>query len=132
MKVQELMFGVDFHFIGVKEEKISEKDKNDIINQFLALREVFCTLVNPMYESWNNEYTDPVSGPDDEKYNNYIVEKHRPIIEEINRAAKKSDMFVRLGTLPKEPTEVCGVFFIKKNETADKEKCMVYFTLKPM
>ena len=49
MKVQELMFGVDFHFIGVKEEKISEKDKNEIINQFLALREVFCTLVNPMY-----------------------------------------------------------------------------------
>ena len=128
----EMAFKANFHFIGISEEDLGENRKQRIINEFLALREAFVDKVNPMYESWNAAYTDPVSGEDDEGYNNYIKEKHKPYLQLINEAAKTMKFAVRLNHLPNEGCDICGDFVIRNKKSGDVTLCRVYFTLSPV
>lgn len=126
-----MTFKANFHFIGISEEDLGESRKQRIINEFLALRETFVDKVNPMYESWNAAYTDAVSGEDDEAYNNYIMEKHKPYLQIINKAAKIHGFCVRLDNNPDEPGDICGDFVIRNKKSGDVTLCRVYFTLSP-
>lgn len=126
-----MAFNVKFHFTGISEEDLGESRKQRIINEFLSLREAFVDRVNPMYESWNAAYTDPVSGEDDEAYNNYIKEKHEPYLQIVNEAAKTLKFAVKLDHHPEEGCDICGVFKMKK-KSGEIVDCRVYFTLSPM
>lgn len=126
-----MAYNVNFHFIGTTEEDLGESRKQRIINEFLSLREAFVDRVNPMYERWNAAYTDPVSGPEDEAYNNYIMEKHKPYLQLINEAAKTMGFAVRLDHLPQEGCDICGNFKLKNKKTDETVNCRVYFTLSP-
>ena len=127
-----MTYKADFHFVGITEEDLGESRKQRVITEFMALREQFVDKVNPMYESWNAAYTDPVSGEDDEAYNNYIIEKHKPYMQLINEAAKMMGLAVRLDHLPEEGCEICGVFKMRNKKSGEVIECKVYFTLSPM
>ena len=128
----EMTYRANFHFIGISEKDLGESRKQKIINEFLALREAFVDKVNPMYDSWNAAYTDPVSGEDDEAYHNYIMEKHKPYLQLINEAAKTLGFAVRLDNFQEEPGDICGVFKMKNKKSGEIANCKVYFTLSPV
>ena len=119
-----MTYNVNFHFIGITEKDLGESRKQRIINEFLALREQFVDKVNPMYDRWNAAYTDPVSGEDDEAYNNYIMEKHKPYLKLINEAAKIMGFAVRLDNFLEEPGDICGVFKIKNEKSGE---CILHY-----
>ena len=127
----EMTFKANFHFAGISEEDLGESRKNRVINEFLALRNAFVDGVNPKYESWNAAYTDPVSGPEDDAYNNYIRNKHQPYIDAVNKSAKLMGCLVRLDHLPGEGCDVCGTFKMKNKKSGEIVNCRVYFTLSP-
>ena len=127
----EMTYNVNFHFVGISEEDLGESRKRRIINEFLSLRHEFVDKVNPMYDIWNAAYTDPVSGEDDDAYNNYIMEKHKPYLELINVAAKKLGFAVRIDNNPEEPGDLCGVFKMRNKKSGETIDCKVYFTLSP-
>ena len=63
---------------------------------FCMVYNEYCKLTNPMYETWNNEYSGPNDGFDengyinsDGEYNKYIREKQSEIVDYINKAMHK-------------------------------------------
>ena len=128
----EMTYQAIFHFDGVSEEDLGESRKQRIINEYVSLRHEFVDKVNSMYDIWNAAYPDPVSGADDEAYNNYIMEKHKPYLQLINEAAKHLGFAVRLDNNLEEPGDICGVFKMKNKKSGEIINCKVYFTLSPM
>lgn len=71
--------------------------KNDIktklfgkfmIDEFAKMYNFAVDKINPMYESWNKEFDVRFPGVDgfDKKYMDFIKDKHRPILEGVNKA----------------------------------------------
>lgn len=118
-----LQYRAKFNFIGIEEKELGIKNVNRLINEFFELRNIFVDDVNPMYDIWNKDYPDKVSGEDDEKYNSYIEEKHRPYIRKANEEAVKRKYVLRLDSF--RHTDVCGAFKIKG------KVCKIYLTLVP-
>ncbi len=46
----------NFTFKGLGASVLREQVKNYLIKEFVARRNVFVDLVNPMYEKWNKEF----------------------------------------------------------------------------
>lgn len=126
-----MTYHVNFHFIGISEEDLGESRKQRIIDEFLSLRHEFVNKVNSMYDGWNEAYTDPISGEDDEKYNNYIMEKHKPYLQLVNKTAKANRFTVRLDNFLEEPGDICGVFKMKNKKSGEIVNCKVFLTLSP-
>lgn len=75
--------------------------KSAIEYGYVGIYNIFCELVNPMYEKWNDQYEGPNDGFDENDrinpnsvYNSYIREKQMSLVEKfINPAMAKSDAF---------------------------------------
>ena len=126
-----MTYNVNFHFMGISEEDLGESRKQRIIDEFLSLRHEFVNKVNSMYDGWNAAYTDPISGEDDEKYNNYIMAKHKPYLQLVNKTAKANGFAVRLDNFLEEPGDICGVFKMKNKKSGEIVNCKVFLTLSP-
>ena len=59
--------------------------KTKVEKLYVGAYNIFCQLVNPMFEKWNRNYIDPDDGPDIDHYNHYIIEHYKPIFELLNR-----------------------------------------------
>lgn len=59
--------------------------KPKIEKLFIEAYRLFCDMVNPMFEKWNNEYDGPNDGFEDNScYNRYINECQKPAIDCLN------------------------------------------------
>lgn len=65
--------------------QILEPVKAFVEREFLEARSKVVDLLNPHYDEWNDAYTTPVDGENDEKYNSYIRNKQDAILNEFNR-----------------------------------------------
>lgn len=103
----------NFTFKGLGASVLREYVKNYLIKEFVARRNVFVDLVNPMYEKWNKEFDELYPGTDgyDSKYLKFICEKHREPL----RIANAKDMWLNEVELRSDITECGDVYGYVKN-----------------
>lgn len=95
----------NFTFKGLGALVLNEQVKNYLIEEFVTRREVFISMVNPMYEKWNKEFNELYPGIDgyDLEYSKFICEKHREPLE----IANAKDIWLNEVELRSDITE-CG------------------------
>lgn len=103
----------NFTFKGLGASVLREQVKNYLIKEFVARRNVFVDLVNPMYEKWNKEFYElyPGKNGDDLEYSKFICEKHREPL----RIANAKDMWLNEVELRSDITEYGDVYGYVKN-----------------
>ena len=103
----------NFTFKGLGASVLREQVKNYLIKEFVARRNVFVDLVNPMYEKWNKEFYELYPGKNgyDLEYSKFIYEKHREPL----RIANAKDMWLNEVELRSDITEYGDVYGYVKN-----------------
>ncbi len=103
----------NFTFKGLGALALKEPIKSYLIKEFVARRNVFVDLVNPMYEKWNKEFYELYPGKDgyDLEYSKFICEKHREPL----RIANAKDMWLNEVELRPDITECGNVYGYVKN-----------------
>lgn len=80
--MSELYCTVHFHY---SEENLPKYVTDFMEHEFMKARDVAVDAINPLLDVWNKDYTDPVLGEDDMKYNSYISIKENEVLGSINR-----------------------------------------------
>ena len=70
---------------------------------YVGIYNIFCEIVNPMFETWNAQYDGPNDGFDEEdrinpesEYNTYIRQKQTELVDKyINPTVSQGDIFKR-------------------------------------
>ena len=103
----------NFTFKGLGASVLSEQVKNYLIEEFVTRREVFISMVNPMYEKWNKEFNELYPGVDgyDSEYLKFICEKHRTPME----IANAKDIGLNEVELRSDITEYGDIYGYVKN-----------------
>lgn len=103
----------NFTFKGLGASVLREQVKNYLIKEFVARRNVFVDLVNPMYEKWNKEFYELYPGKNgyDLEYSKFICEKHREPL----RIANAKDMWLNEVELRSDITECGEIYGYVKN-----------------
>ena len=110
------LYAAQFHYDGF----VTPMAKHLYEEAYNLMRNKACDLINPMYETWNNEYG-KVEDLDD--YNHYICEKQQVILDELNEQFNESP--VKLYS--REDCDIVGKF----NDVLTKKEVTMYVTLKP-
>lgn len=116
-----LMKGV-FNFT---KEGVSQCKRNKMIDDFVYLRGIFVDFTNPLLETWNNEYTEPMNPLEDgldPNYERFMISKFQPVADMVNALYGKRKS-VRLGF----DSACCDVVGIDKQD----EERKITLTLEP-
>ncbi len=95
-----------------EEVNIPEKQKEKLEEQFLDLRDEYCKIVNPKYETWNGEWdemsgTNTITDENREEYNRFIAKKQNRYLQLIN--GQNLDKGIMLKTDLEEDCDICGI-----------------------
>lgn len=105
----------NFTFKGLGASVLNEQVKYYLIKEFVARRNVFVNMVNPMYEKWNKEFNELYPGVDgyDSEYSKFICEKHKAPLE----IANAKNMWLNEVELRSDSIECGDIYgYVKKLE----------------
>ena len=99
----DLIVEVKFEYDGPKAKTYPDGYKAVLENFYMDRYNLFCDLVNPLFEKWNAEYTgtdddilfeDGSTNPDSE-YNRYIIAKETEIVERYMQPLLKGSLSIK-------------------------------------
>ena len=96
MEMKTALFRCVFNFT---KGGASQRKKNKMIDDFVYLRGIFVDFTNPLLETWNNEYTEPMNPLEDgldPNYERFMISKFQPVADMVNALYGKRKS-VRLG-----------------------------------
>ena len=115
MEMKTALFRCVFNFTkgGVPQHK-----KNKMIDDFVYLRGVLVDFTNPLLETWNNEYTEPMNSLEDgydPNYERFMISKFQPVADMVNALYGKRKS-VRIGI----DSTYCDIIGIDKHDEEQK------------
>ena len=115
MEMKTALFRCVFNFT---KGEVSQHKKNKMIDDFVYLRGIFVDFINPLLETWNNEYTEPMNPLEDgldPNYERFMISKFQPVADMVNALYGKRKS-VRLGF----DSACCDVVGIDKHDGEQK------------
>ena len=97
-------------------DDLSSHRKDELITDFIKLRSRLVNIVNPLLETWNDEYTGPLNLSEngfDLDYERYMINKHQPYINRVNKSLIGRLSSVKLGM----DGEICDIIGIDKKDS---------------
>ena len=111
------LFVAQFHYDGF----VTPMVKHLYEEAYNLMRNKACDLLNPMYETWNNEYGE-IEDQDD--YYRYICEKQQVILDELNKQFNESPVKLYAS----KDRDIVGKF----TDVLTKKEVTMYVTVKPL
>ena len=115
MGMKTALFRCVFNFT---KEEASQRKKNKMIDDFVYLRGILVDFTNPLLETWNNEYTEPMNPLEDgfdPNYERFMISKFQPVADMVNALYGKHKS-VRIGI----DSTYCDIIGIDKRDEEQK------------
>lgn len=115
MEMKTGLFRCVFNFT---KGEVSQHKKNKMIDDFVYLRGVLVDFTNPLLETWNNEYTEPMNPLEDgfdPNYERFMISKLQPVADMVNALYGKRKS-VRIGI----DSTYCDIIGIDKHDEEQK------------
>ena len=122
MEMKTGLFRCVFNFT---KGEVSQHKKNKMIDDFVYLRGVLVDFTNPLLETWNDEYTEPMNPLEDgfdPNYERFMISKFQPVADMVNALYGKRKS-VRIGI----DSTYCDIIGIDKQD----EQQRITLTIEP-